>query len=113
MADTTGYGAGLAPWCARGAWPAVVRDQAAKPRQAIVRAFSTDGMLMDGDLDIKSGERVHVEVELDKARPAVVTAEVRRALGATFLRFEPDGTRQRERLLEAVGCPPAGARATG
>jgi hypothetical protein len=74
----------------------------------MVRAFSTDGMLMAGDLNLKSGQVVDVEIDLGTQNgPVAVTAEVRRGLGAAFLRFaeHPKDNSQRQRLLEAVGCP--------
>lgn len=97
-------------WCARGRWPARVRDHNAEgTRAVVVRALNADGMLIAGDLDLKSGQLVDVEIDLSADQSAVVTAEVRRALGAAFLRFTKTPiTCQRERLLDAVGCPQAG-----
>ena len=98
------------PWCAKGRWHARVRaHHAGETTRAVVCAMSVDGMLMAGDIDLKSGQVVEVEIDLNDDHTAVVTAQVRRASGAAFLRFAglPDRSWRQERLLKAVGRPTA------
>jgi hypothetical protein len=86
-----------------------LRHSAERPRHAMVVALTRDGMLMEGDLDVRSGDLV--EVEFDQ-RHVTVPARVLRAPGAAFLRFSDEGGHRHERevLLEGVGLAGAGAR---
>jgi hypothetical protein len=83
---------------ARGRWPVTLRHSAGLPRHATVIALTRDGMLMEGDVDLRSGDLIEVEFH---QRHVTVPARVLRAPGAAFLRFSDEG--HRDELLAGVG----------
>lgn len=91
--------------CARGRWPLVIKDGSGElVGQAVVCAVSADGLLAEGEVPVRSGARVDVELRAGRVRcPARVI--VRRGPGLMFLRFDRTASWVgRDRMLWAVGC---------